>query len=164
LDQHQLTGHDPELLGRLLGGGHGHHQIVAGDQHARGDPLKARQRLLQLFTGGLPGGQRFQLVSQMRPFLVELGQARFDFRGRRPQTQGRPRRIQVLQQLAGVAVPLPQKLQRDVRVTGGARRHARHLQRQQHLLLEPRKEVRVVPGPALLVEIRADGQGEQDRR
>ena len=164
LDQHQLARRDTKLLGGLLGGGHGSHQVVAGHQHARGDTLKAHQRLLEVVAGGLARGQRLELVAEPRPLHVQLGKTHFDVRRRRPQPQGWTRRIEILEQLAGVSMPLPEQLQRDVGVAGGARRHTRHLQREQHLLPETREELRIVPGAAFLVEVGADGEREQKGR
>ncbi len=164
LDQHQLAGRDAQLLGRLPGGGHGGHQVVGAGQHARGETLKTRQRLLERVVGALPGGQRLELVAEARPLPIELGESRLDLRRRRPQTERRTRGVEVLQQLACAAVAFAQQLQGHIRIVGRARRHARHLQRQQNLLLEPVEKVRVVASAVLLVEVRAYRQGEQDRR
>ena len=84
LDQHQLTGRYPELLGRFLGGGHGHHQVVADHEHTGGDAPKAHQRTFQLLVDSLPGRDRFELASQVRPLLVQLRKAHLDIRRRRP--------------------------------------------------------------------------------
>jgi hypothetical protein len=151
LDQHQLAGRRAQLVRLLLGGGHGGHQLVAGHQHAGGDGLEASERPLQLLLGGLTGGDGLELAAEVRPLLVELREARLDLRGGRPQAQGRARRVQILQQPPGIAMPFPQELQGHVRIAGCEGGHACHLQCEEYLLFQAREERRVVRGPVLLV-------------